>query len=328
MKAIVQDTYGSADVLRLMEIPVPAVGEQDVLVRVHAAGVNPGDWHMMTGQPYLMRAMGFGLRRPKSRTRGIDVAGRVEAVGAQVTRLAVGDEVFGTADGSFAEHAVGSERTLVPAPSSLTSVQAAAVPTAGCAALVAVRSTAHVRAGQSVLVIGAGGGVGSFAVQIALASGAEVTGLCSSSKVGLVRTLGAQHVVDYTALDAAGAPLPAPPGGYDVIIDTGGARPLAALRRILAPRGTLVMVGAEGGDRWLGGVQHMLLALAISPFVSQRLRPMMSTERPEHLLALSELAEAGSLVPAIDRTYPLAEAADAVRHLATGHPAGKVVVTV
>ena len=244
MQAIVQDEYGSADVLRLADIDRPRVGERDVLVEVHAAGLDPGVWHLMTGRPYLVRLMGFGLRRPKDRVPGQDVAGRVAAVGSGVARLRPGDEVFGTCSGAFAEYARGREDTLAPKPANLTFEQAAVVPTSAATALQALRDTAQVEAGQSVLVIGAGGGVGTFAVQIARALGAEVTGVCSAGKTELVRSLGARHVIDYSLEDFADGRQ-----RYDVILDTAGNRSLSHLRRALAPAGTLVIIGGEGADR-------------------------------------------------------------------------------
>jgi NADPH:quinone reductase-like Zn-dependent oxidoreductase len=244
MKAIVQDSYGSADVLELREVERPEVGDDDLLLSVHAAGVDPGVWHLMTGLPYLVRVMGFGLRAPRTRVRGGDVAGRVEAFGRNVKGFRAGDEVFGVCDGSFAEYASAREEKLAPKPANLTFSQAAAVPTSASTALQGLRDGGGVQAGQKVLVIGAAGGVGSFAVQIARALGAEVAGVCSPTKVDLVRSLGAERVIDYTREDFA-------EGGqrYDVILDTAGNRPLSRLRRALAPRGTLVIVGGEGGGR-------------------------------------------------------------------------------
>lgn len=247
MKAIVQDMYGSPDVLQLREIDTPVAGEDEVLVRVHAAGVDQGVWHLMAGLPYLMRIAGFGLRAPKNPVRGYDVAGRVEAVGKNVTRFQSGEEVFGTCRGSFAEYACARADRLAPKPSNLTFEQAAAVPISGYAALQAVRDQGKVRPGQRVLIIGAGGGVGTFAVQLAKAFGAEVTGVCSTTKVELVRSIGADRVIDYTREDFADGR-----SRYDVILDIAGNRSLSHLRRALAPEGTLVIVGGEGGGRWLG----------------------------------------------------------------------------
>lgn len=329
MKAIVQEAYGPPDVLRLGEVDKPQVGKRDVLVHVHAAGLDPGVWHLMTGRPYLVRLMGYGLRRPKCAVAGQDVAGRVAAVGAEVTRLRPGDEVFGVCDGAFAEYACGREDALAPKPANLTFEQAAVTPTSACTALEALRDAAQVQPGQTVLVIGAGGGVGTFAVQIAWAFGAEVTGVCSTAKTALVRAIGARHAIDYTREDFAAG------GRYDVILDAAGNRPLAHLRRALTPRGTLVIIGGEGGagagagaGRWLGGVDRQLRALLLSPFVRHTLRPLFSTVTADDLQRLRELLEAGKVVPVIGRTWPLSGAAEAVRHLEAGHARGKVAISV
>ena len=326
MQAIVQEAYGPPDVLRLGEVDRPRVGKRDVLVRVHAAGLDPGVWHLMTGRPYLVRLMGYGLRRPKCAVAGQDVAGRVAAVGAEVTRLRPGDEVFGVCDGAFAEYACGREDALAPKPANLTFEQAAVTPTSACTALEALRDAAQVQPGQTVLVIGAGGGVGTFAVQIARAFGAEVTGVCSTAKTALVRAIGARHAVDYTREDfAAGR-------RYDVVLDAAGNRPLARLRRALAPAGTLVVIGGEGAGagagRWLGGVDRQLRALLLSPFVRHTLRPLFSTVTADHLQRLRELLEAGKVVPVVGRTWPLSGVAEAVRHLEAGHARGKVAIGV
>ncbi len=323
MQAIVQDEYGSADVLQLRDIDRPPIGERDVLVQVHAAGLDPGVWHLMTGRPYLVRLMGFGLRRPKDRVPGQDVAGRVAAVGSGVARLRPGDEVFGTCSGAFAEYARGSEDTLAPKPVNLTFEQAAVVPTSGATALQALRDTAQVEAGQSVLVIGAGGGVGTFAVQIARALGAEVTGVCSAGKMDLVRALGARHVIDYAREDFAAGRL-----RHDVILDTAGNRSLARLRRALAPAGTLVIIGGEGGGPLLGGTDRQLRASLLSPFVRQTLGSLFSTVVAADLDRLRELLEAGKVVPVVGRTCPLHEVPDAVRGLEAGHARGKIAIAV
>jgi NADPH:quinone reductase-like Zn-dependent oxidoreductase len=325
MKAIAQDGYGPADVLDLRDIDVPATGEHDVLVQVRAAGVDPGVWHLMTGQPYLVRAMGFGLRKPKVPVRGRDVAGVVARVGAGVTRFRPGDEVYGTCEsGSFAEFAAARQQRLAAKPPSLSFEQAAAVPISGVTALQAVRDCGRVQSGQRVMVIGAAGGVGSFAVQIAKAFGATVTGVCSTSKADLVRSLGADEILDYTRqeIDSAGQ-------RHDVVIDTAGNRRLSLLRRAIAPNGTLVLVGGEhGGGRLLGGFDRQLRAPLVSMFVRRRLRGLIAKERAEDLEALTRLIESRGVTPVVDRTYPLAEAADAIRYLAEGHAAGKVVITV
>jgi NADPH:quinone reductase-like Zn-dependent oxidoreductase len=324
MKAIVQDRYGSADVLALGDVDMPVPKDDEVLLRVHAAGVDPGVWHLMTGMPYLVRILGYGLRRPKVRVRGRDVAGRVEAVGKDVTEFRPGDEVFGICEGSFAEYACARADKLVPKPANLTFEQAAVVPISALTALQGVRNRGQVQPGQQVLVIGAAGGVGSFAVQLAKVFGAEVTGVCSTTKADLVRSIGADHVVDYTREDFADGTR-----HWDLILDTAGNRPLPQLQRALTPKGTLVLVGGEGGGRWLGGFERQLFwAPMRSPFAGQKLRSLGSKERKDDLETLRELIEAGKVTPVIDRTYPLAEAPEAIRYLAKGHPRGKVAITV
>ena len=324
MKAIVQDAYGSADVLELREIARPTIGTDDVLVQVRAAGVDPGVWHLMSGEPYLVRTIG-GLRKPKVPARGRDLAGVVAAAGAAVTRFRVGDEVWGTCEsGSFAEYATARQRRLAPKPAGISFEEAAVTPISGVTALQAVRDSGGVQPGQRVMVIGAAGGVGSFAVQIATAFGSTVTGVCSPSKIELVRSLGAEEVIDYTRdeIDRDGA-------RYDVIIDTAGNRRLRVLRRALTPRGTLVLVGGEhGGGRLLGGFDRQLRAPLLSLFVGQRLRGLAARERAEDLEEVGRLIESGAVRPVIDRTYALADAADAIRYLHEGHVAGKVVVTI
>jgi NADPH:quinone reductase-like Zn-dependent oxidoreductase len=323
MKAIVQDRYGSADVLEFRDIAEPVVGDDDVLVHVRAAGCGPDVWHLMTGMPYMARPM-IGFRRPKVGVRGWDVAGTVEAVGANVTDLRPGDEVMGTAEGSFAELVIARPDKLVPKPANLAFEQAAAVPISGTTALRAVRDEARVRQGQKVLIVGAAGGVGSLVVQIAKGLGAEVTAVCSTSKADLVRSIGADSVIDYTREDFADGSR-----RWDVIIDTAGRRPLSELRRALTTKGTLVIVGGDGGGPWTGGFfRGMLRAPVVSLFVGQRLRGLNSKVKREDLVALSELIEAGTLAPVIDRTYPLIEAPDAIRYLEEGHAGGKVVITV
>ncbi|GAA3636629.1 NAD(P)-dependent alcohol dehydrogenase [Microlunatus ginsengisoli] len=324
MRAIVQDAYGDADGLRLEQIAVPLVGPDDVLIEVCAAGVHIGDWHVMTGQPYLMRLMGFGFRGPKAHVRGMDVAGTVKTVGAKVTQFHAGDEVFGACDGAFAEYATARVEKLAAKPAGLTFVQAAAIPTSGCTALQALRDTGKITAGQRVLIIGASGGVGLFAVQIAKALGAEVTGVCSGAKVDLVRSVGADHVIDYTDTDITTSGQ-----RYDLVLDMGGDRTLSQLRRCLTPRGTLVLVGGEGGGRLIGGAMvRSLRAVALSPFVKQSLRMVLGTTRSEDLQALAALIDSGKISLVIDRSYPLDEAADAIRHLHTGRPRGKLVITI
>jgi NADPH:quinone reductase-like Zn-dependent oxidoreductase len=322
MKAIVQDRYGPADVLYLQEIDTPEIGDGDVLVRVRAAGVHIGDWHLMTGLPYLMRIMGFGFRAPKARVRGIDVAGSVEAVGRTVTRFRAGDEVFGTSNGAFAEYACARADTLAPKPANLTFEQAAAIPTSASTALQALRDAGRIERGQKVLIVGASGGVGMFAVQIAKAFGADVTGVSSTAKVDMVRSIGADHVIDYTREDfTRSGPR------YDLIVDLGGNRSLSQLRRALRPRGTLVLVGGEGGDRWIG-IGRSLQALAVSPFVGHTLRPLSSKPNTAHLQFLTGLIQAGKVMPVLDRTYPLSEVPDAIRYLHEGRARGKIVIDV
>ena len=323
MKAIVQDAYGSPDVLELREIATPVVGGDEVLVRVLAAGVDQGVWHLMAGLPYVVRVAGVGLRAPKNPVRGVDVAGRVEAVGENVTGVQPGDEVFGTCRGSFAEYACARADRLVPKPSNLTFEQAAAVPVSGCTALQALRDRGKVRPGQRVLIIGAGGGVGTFAVQLAKAFGVEVTGVCSTTKVELVRSIGADRVIDYTREDFADGD-----SRYNVILDIAGNGSLSHLRRALAREGTLVLVGGEGGGRWLGGVDRTLRALVLSRFVRQGLSTWIATQPKEDLEVLHELLEAGKVTPVVDRTFPLSEVPEAIRYLRGGRARGKVVITV
>jgi NADPH:quinone reductase-like Zn-dependent oxidoreductase len=322
MKAITQDTYGSTDVLEFMDVEAPKIGESDVLVEVKGAGVEIGTWHLMAGKPYLLRIMGFGLRRPKVPVRGRDVAGVVEAVGKNVTRFEPGDEVFGTADGSFAEYASAPQERLALKPANLTFEQAAVVPISGGTALQGLRK-GNVQPGQKVLVVGASGGVGSFAVQIATALGAVVTGVSRTAKMDFVLSLGAVDVIDYTHQDFADGTR-----HWDLIIDTGGRRSLSDLRRALTPEGTLVIIGGEGGGNWFGGFDRNLRSGLASMFVSQRLTMLASKERGEDFDALRELIEAGKVTPVIDRTYPLIEAPEAIRYVAGGHARGKVVITV
>ncbi len=323
MKAIAQDTYGSADVLELRDLDTPAIGDEDVLVRVRAASVDRGVWHLMTGMPYLLRVMGFGLRAPRTRVRGEAVAGSVEAVGKEVTQFQPGDEVFGVCEGAFAEYARARPDNLSIKPASLTFAQAASVPNSGLTALQALRDAGQVTAGQSVLIIGASGAVGRYAVQLAKASGAEVTGVCSTGKLDLVSSLGADHVIDYTRED-----LTRTGRRWDVILDMAGNRPLSLLRRALTAQGTLVIIGGEGGDRWLGGVDRQLRAALLSPFVRHTLRPLLSRPRQADLQSLKQLIDAGKLKPVMDRKYPLAEAASAIRYLADGRARGNVVLEV
>jgi NADPH:quinone reductase-like Zn-dependent oxidoreductase len=321
MRAVVQDAYGEADVLRPAVIDRPTIGDDEVLVRVHAAGIDQGAWHLMAGLPYPIRLAGFGFRAPKARVRGRELAGRVEAVGKDVTAFRPGDEVLGIGEGCFAEYAVASPDKLVRRPAGVPVRQAAAIGVSGTTALQAVRDQGRVQPGQQVLVIGASGGVGSFAVQIAKALGAVVTGVCSTGKVDLVRSLGADAVVDYRREDVT-----AGDRRFDVILDTGGNTPLRRLRRVLAPQGTLVIVGAETGGRWLGGLDRTLRAIALSPVVGQKLRAFVARETYEDMLVLKELVEAGKVTPAVDRTFPLRDAPEAIRYLEQGRARGKVAI--
>ena len=324
MKAIAQETYGPPDVLEFRDVEDPVVEDSDVLVRVHAAGAGPDVWHIMTGQPYMAR-LALGLRRPKVPIRGWDVAGTVERTGSAVSTFRPGDEVMGVAEaGSFAEHAVTPADKLVRKPANVSFEQAAAVPISGVTALQAIRDKAKVQPGQRVLVIGAAGGVGTMAVQIAKAFGAEVTGVASTSKLDLVRSIGADAVIDYTREDFTDGSRT-----WDVIVDTAGRRPLRRLRRALTPKGTLVVVGGDGGGRWTGGFfRGILRGPLLSLFVGQRLGGLNSKVNQEDLQAVTDLVEAGSVTPVVGRTYSLPEAADAIRELATGHARGKLVIAI
>jgi NADPH:quinone reductase-like Zn-dependent oxidoreductase len=323
MKAIVQDVYGNSDVLGLRDIPKPVPGSGEVLIKVGAAGVDQGAWHLMTGRPYLIRLFGYGLKKPKVPVRGREVAGVVEAVGSGVTRFVPGDEVFGTCEGSFAEYACAKETLLARKPSNLTFEETAAAPISAVTALQAVRDAGHVTAGQKVLVIGAGGGVGSFAVQVAKAFGAAVTGVCSTGKVDLVRSLGADAVIDYTRDDFAGAGVL-----YDLIIDTAGNRRLSVLRKALAPRGTLVIVGGEGGGNVTGGFERSMAAPLAALFSGHKFKGLVSKENYLDLEALAEMFEADRVKPAVDKFYALAEAPAALAYLREGRVRGKVVVRI
>ena len=326
MKAVVQDTYGSIAVLETRDIAKPEIGDDEVLVHVHAAGVNPADWAIMSGLPYIARPV-YGLRKPKNAVRGTDVAGTVEAVGADVTRFQPGDEAFGWCGGlggAFAEYAAASEDALTPKPANLTFEQAAAVPMAGLVALQALRDHGGVRAaGQKVLVNGASGGIGTFAVQIAKALGAEVTGVCSTRNVDMVRSIGADHVVDYTKEDFTRSGR-----RYDFILDNVANRSLSDLRRALAPAGTLVPNGGGFDNRWFAGGGRVIGAQVLNRFVGHRLRPFLVSPKLEDLVILKELIVAGKVTPVIDRTYPLSETSEAVGRVGGGHARGKVVITV
>jgi NADPH:quinone reductase-like Zn-dependent oxidoreductase len=321
MKAVVQDRYGDLDVLEFRDIDTPVVSDDAVLVRVHAAAVGKGDWLTVKGLPYVAR-MRYGLPNPKHPVPGFDVAGRVEAVSSNVSQLRPGDEVFGWCEGFFAEYASVPEGQLVLKPTNLTFEQAAAVPISGFAALQALRDTGGVQSGQRVVIIGASGGVGSFAVQLAKAFGAEVTGVCSTKSVELVRSIGADQVIDYTQEDFTRTGQ-----HYDLILEMAGNRSLADLRRALTPKGTLVLVGGSGG-RWFMGTGRTLRAVLVSPFVGQQLRSFFSKPTGADLVVLKELIEAGKVTPVIDRTFPLSETSAAIRYVGERSTQGKTVITV
>jgi NADPH:quinone reductase-like Zn-dependent oxidoreductase len=327
MKAIRYHQYGPPDVLRLEDVEIPAVGDGEVLVRVRTASINPLDWHFIRGKPYLVRMMA-GLSRPKpSASRlGADMAGSVEAVGENVTGFSPGDEVFGGLEerGTLAEYiSVPSDAVVLQKPASLTFEQGAAVPVAGFTALQALRDKGRVQPGQKVLINGASGGVGTFAVQIAKALGAEVTGVCSAANTEMVASIGADHVVDYTRDDFTQAQR-----RYDLLIDIAGNRTLAETRRVLVPKGVLVVVGGPDKGRWIGPFGRTLTMALQSPAVSQRMVSFLAHQNRDDLAVLRDLLDAGKVTPVIDRTYPLNEVAEAVRYLETGHARGKVVITV
>src|SRR3954454_1930920 len=320
MRAIVQDGYGGTDVLRPAQIARPDPAADQVLVRVQAAGLDRGTWHLMTGTPYPIR-LAFGLRRPRNPVAGRDVAGIVEAVGPAVTTLSIGDEVYGVAPGAFAEDALGRADKLTRKPANLSFEQAAVVPISGLTALRAL-TVGRVEPGQHVLVIGASGGVGSYAVQLAKSFGAEVTGVASTPKLDLVRALGADQGIDYTRDDFAETGR-----HYDLIIDIAGNPTLSRLRRALTPTGTAVITGGEDGRGPTGGMNRQLRALILSVFVRQRLTSFVNKESGSDLARLTELIEAGKVIPSLDRTFPLAQVTDAMRHLTTGQVRGKIAIT-
>ena len=322
MLALVQDRYGTSDVLRLRERPRPEIGDHDVLVRVATAGVDRGLWHRVTGRPYITR-LAFGLRRPRNEVPGLDLAGIVDTVGAAVTRFAEGDLVFGTGHGTLAEYARADEDRLAGIPSNISMREAGVLAVTGSAALQAVEDHGRVRPGDEVLVLGASGGVGTFAVQIARALGGIVTGVAGGEKLDLVHRIGADRVVDYRTVD----PL-AEQDRYDVIIDSGGSRRLRDLRRALTPTGTLVIVGGENGGRWFGGTDRPLRATLLSPLVRQRLTTFVAREDAAHLERLADLVETGRVTPIVDRSFPLADAADAIAHLESGRTRGKIAIDI
>ena len=322
MKAIVQDRYGSADVLEFRDVPRPVAGEDDVLVHVVAAGVDRGAWHSMTGQPFLMRLLGFGLRAPRSPVPGRNIAGRVESAGDRVTGFRPGDEVYGTTEGAYAEYARAAVGKIAPKPRNLSFAQAAVTPYAGFAALQALRDVGRLTPGEDVLIVGASGAVGSATIQLAKAFGARVTAVCSGANTDFVLDLGADEVIDYTVGDfSRGAER------FDLVVDIGGRTSVARLRRRLRPHGRLVIIGGEG-DRWIGGIQRQLWAVVVSFCVRQRLSSFVARENARDLLELNKLIEAGQFEPHVARMYPLAEAADAMRQLDVAHHRGRIAVTV
>jgi NADPH:quinone reductase-like Zn-dependent oxidoreductase len=320
MKAISYTEYGPPDVLQVTEVPTPTPKDDEVLIRIRAASVNPLDWHYLRGTPYLMRIQS-GLRKPKAARLGVDVAGQVEAVGKNVTQFQPGDQVFGAAEGAFAEYVCASEGALVLKPAKVTFEQAAAVPIAAFTALQGLRDKGHTQPGQQVLINGAAGGVGTFAVQIAKAFGADVTGVCSTRNVDMVRSIGADQVIDYTQEDFTKSGQ-----RYDVILDMIGNHSLPDRRRALTPKGTLVLVGGTDKGRWLGPLTGLLKAVLLSPFVSQKLLPFLAHSSKEDLIIMQGLLAAGKVTPVIDRTYSLSEVPEAIRYLEDGHAQGKVVI--
>jgi NADPH:quinone reductase-like Zn-dependent oxidoreductase len=322
MRAVTHETYGSADVLTISHVDRPLPQEHEVLLQVRAAGLDRGAWHMMTGNPYLGRLF-FGLRKPRRHVLGTEAAGVVEAVGSAVSRFSVGDEVYGFAQGSFAEYAVAREDRLAPKPESLTFDQAAAVPVSGGTALQALTDVGRLQQGQTVLISGASGGVGSYAVQIAKALGGQVTGVASTAKLDLVRSLGADRVLDYTRNELA-----QDRGRYDLVLDIAGNPSLTRLRAALTPTGTAVIMGGEEGGSFSGGMNRQLRAVLLSPFLRQRLTTFIAKQRGSDLERLAALIEAGQVAPSLERTYPLDEAAEAVRHLELGNARGKVAISV
>ncbi len=322
MRAVVRDTWGSAAGVHLTRVPVPVLtAADDVLVQVHAAGAARGVWHMMTGRPYLMR-VAFGLRRPRNPGLGNDLAGTVVAVGKDVTRFSAGDNVFGVGTSTFADYALAPQGKLARMPVSTTYEEAAVVPVSGMTALQALRDAGRIERGQTVLVIGASGGVGSYAVQLAKAFGAEVTGVCSTAKQDLVRSLGADHVIDYTTDDFA-----ADGRRYDLVLDVAGNPSVSRLRRALTPTGTAVIVGGEGGGSLTGGMDRQLRATLLTPFVSQRLTMLVNDENAADLERLAELIDAGAVTPGIDRTYRLEETPQAMKDMEDGLVRGKIAIT-
>jgi len=321
MKAIVQTRYGSPDVLQLKDVDEPAVGDDQVLIRVQAAAVNIGDWHLLRGVPYVIRLVA-GLRRPRREIPGLDIAGQVESVGQNVRQFRPGDEVFGWCKGVFAEYACAAENDLLPKPANLTPEESAAVGDSAFTALAAVRDQGQVQPGHEVLINGASGGVGTFAVQIAKSFGANVTGVCSTRNLDTVRSLGADQVIDYTSEDFAQTGQ-----RHDVMLDLVGTRSLSDCRRALTPRGTYVVVGVKDMGRWLG-LGRQIKALSLSPFVRQRMRVFVVRHNSDDLAVLKQLVEAGKVAPVIDRRFPLSDVPDALQYQGEGHARGKIVIAV
>ncbi len=325
MKAVVYMNYGSPDVLEIRDIKKPAPNDDQVLIKVRAVSVNPLDWHFMEGTPMIMRAMGTGLRKPKDPRLGVDMSGEVEAVGKNVTQFKPGDEVFGAKSGALAEYiCVRADRAIVRKPANITFEQAAAVPIAAVTALQGVRDKGKVQPGQKVLINGASGGVGTFAVQIAKTYGAEVTGVCSTRNLELVRSLGADHVIDYTKEDFTKGEQ-----HYDVILDNVGTQPLSGFRRVLRPNGICVMIGGGGPNDGglIGPLFRPVKAMVMSPFISQKMGMLMANITRDDLTFLANLMQSGKVTPVIDRTYPLSQIAEAMRYLEKGHARGKVIIT-
>ena len=323
MRAVVYHCYGPADVLRVEELAKPQPHDNELLVKVRAASVNPLDWHFMRGTPYIVR-LDAGVGKPKETRLGVDYSGTVEAVGKDVTQFKPGDAVFGGRDGAFAEYvAVRADRSVVPKPDNISFEQAAAVPIAGLTALQALRDKGHIHAGEKVLINGASGGVGTFAVQIAKSYGADVTAVCGTKSLAMVRSLGADHVIDYTAEDFTQQPQ-----RYELILDTVGSHPLLQYRRVLTPHGILVIVGGPNTGPFIGPLITPIKALLLRPFVSQRFEPLLAQFNPQDLRTLADLMQSGKLTPVIDRQYPLAATAEAMRYVEAGHAHGKVVLNV
>ena len=328
MRAITREHYGSAENLQLVELEIPKIGDDQVLVRVHAAGLDRGAWHLMTGKPYLIRVFGYGFQKPKNITLGLDLAGVVQAVGKNVRGFKPGDRVFGLGNGSFAEYASARADKLAHMPAKTSFEQAAAVPVSAMTALQAVRDHGRVQAGQRVLISGASGGVGTFAVQTAKAFDAHVTGVCSTAKIDLVRSIGTDEVIDYTCTDFTEGDFTEGLERYDVVLDIGGGQPLAKLRRLLTQTGTLALIGAEGGNQWTGTMNRVLQAMLLAPFSRQRLVSVMNNENARDLEVLAKMIEQGSIKPVIDRTVSLADLPNAMRDLEAGRVRGKVVVVI